>query len=270
MTMVAMGFGSGCVAGADDDAAPELDGPSDPDDGGTAPSTDDSDGGSAMIDDEVCMAAQDAQPAHFAFDVGEWALDEDAVQWTLIGACTVDAVTIADDAISTALTCMDGAAGPYAVTLDVADASGDPSWAAGDSVDMQAEVADNGGGLVDDPQGGIGRSFLWSEVSLRRASDGALLVAGASGPGSLSIFEPLLYDEIGPCAPVEPCSADEAAPLQVSVAEAAGESIVFVGGQHAELPLGDGTTLVIDAPRLHATGDCHFGSDFSVVARRMD
>jgi len=220
------------------------------------------------IDEEACIAEPDAGPSSFALDVGDWPIEDDFYSGTLEGSCTVTSVTVSADLIATVLECMDGDAGPYVVTFDVAAASGAPTWAANDEVDLHVSANDDQGGIVDEPAGPTSRTFVHTAASLRRPSDGALLVAGVSGAfGFAGVFAPLELTSLGGCWQSEEGCGDDV-PLQYTLREGDGEPIVLTGGHHAELPLADGTTLVIDLPRAHL-GDCHFGESFRLAARRM-
>jgi hypothetical protein len=260
----------GCVATSEDDPSEDESVSSAESGEGPGSTTEDPTSEGGTIDAEACDAAADAAPSHFALDVGEWEIDDEFFAGTLQGSCTVLAVDVSSDVIATELECMDGDAGPYAVALTVAAAAGTPAWAADDEVDLLAVVSDSQGGLTDD-EAPVGRTFLHAGASLRRASDGALLVVGASGSIDIEdLFAPLDIELMGACASVEPCSSDADAALQYALSEQNGEAILLTGGQHGELALADGTTLVIDAPRAHSTSDCHFGSDYALAARRME
>lgn len=269
MVVVGSMVGVGCVADPDGDPSADAESAADPDEG-SASATDPGEGEGGDVDVEACAAASDAAPSGFALDVGEWEIEDEFFSGSLQGSCTVTGVEVSNEIIATELECMDGDAGPYVVLLDVAAAAGSPTWAVDDDVDLLANVSSNQGGLTDDPDGGTARTFLHAGASLRRASDGALLVMGASGAiGIDDLFAPLELALLGQCGEVEGCSADDDVPLQFTLRESDGESILLTGGQHAELALADGATLVIDAPRAHATSDCHFGTDYGLAARRM-
>jgi hypothetical protein len=270
----------GCVADSDEDPPADAESATDPDDGG-ASSTDPDDGATSATGDptdeggevepDACAAPADAMPSGFALDLGAWLIEDEFFSGSLQAACTITEVDVSTDVIVTALECMDGDAGPYIVTIDVAVAAGTPTWAVDDDVDLLAIVSNNQGGLSDDPDGGAALEFLHGGASLRRASDGALLVMGVSGALDPidGLFAPLELELLGICGEVEGCSSDDDVPRQFTLRERDGDAILLTGGQHAELALADGTTLVIDAPRAHATSDCHFGSDYGIAARRM-
>jgi hypothetical protein len=262
--MVASVMGMGCAAESEDDPSADGESAADPDEG---PSNDAGEG-DPPLDVDACMEAADAASSGFLLDVGDWELDE-FFSGTLEATCSITAVDSDAEVITTTLDCMDGDAGPYEVTLAVAAAPGTPAWAVDDDVDLFVVASENQGGLTDEPAPHA-RTFIHSGASLRRQGDGALLIAGADGDIDIEeLFAPLVLASVGACGEVEPCSSDEDEPVQYSLREGDGAPILVTGGHHAELPLADGSTLVIDAPRAHVTSDCHFGEDVSFAARRM-
>jgi len=58
--------------------------------------------------------------------------------------------------------------------------------------------------------------------------------------------------------------------LQHLIGEPGGETVVVTGGKRSELPLQDGSVLVVDAERAHSNNDdCHY-YDMSLAVRRVN
>jgi hypothetical protein len=223
-------------------------------------------------DQTACDAPADAAPAGFSLDLGDWVVLSEFGSTAVDGECTVSSITDADDRITTALSCVDGDAGPYEVEIQVASADGTPTWAAGDAVTIAAELSDNDqGGLVEEANGGIGASYVHALVSLRDDEGGLLLVGASTQANEVeAAFAPLEMELLGACDPFAPCAENHAdTPLQFALSEPAGAEVTLTGGQHAELALTDGTTLVVDAPRAHQSDDCHFAYEYVLAARRI-
>jgi hypothetical protein len=208
-------------------------------------------------------------------DLGDWVLSDETVAWQIEGDCVVVSVTDSGGVLETQLDCMDGEMGPHRVTVEVASAPGTPTWGEGDALTLAASIATNGGGIVggDDP---VFDHFPYlSTTSLRRVSDGALVLGAidgsASPAGVLAPFDVEVNKSV--CGEVNGCAADpdlpDELPLQFSVGESGGEELLVTGGQAAELTLADGTTLYIDAPYAHAISSCHENTYYDLVARRM-
>ncbi len=274
---------TGAVAGSTDAGGATADdgGPGGTETGGAGSGGFDA-GGSEAADGETetgdvpaaCEAEGEAGSAAHHIDLGDWVLSDDQVQWDIEGACVVASVSEVGETLETQMDCMDGDAGPHSVTFEVSAPPGEPTWAAGDDVELVASLATNGGGIVGGGDG-LGSHFSYlSAVGLKRASDGALLVAAVDGATGLPlVLSPLnVAVNVTACGEVQGCSTGDLPqelPLQFTVEEAGGEALTMTGGNGAQLALSDGTTLNIEAPRAHAVSDCHANSSFRVVAARL-
>lgn len=273
------GLVSGCGGPEDGDAdAMSLDGggtEGDPtggsEDAGEPDGGSQADGGEGSggmpADAEACDAAPTAGPATFFLDISALPVEEyenDALEVP----CAVSSVTADSATWTTELECTLAGGEVVVSSLSVAGLSaGTPAWATGEMVTLRAGIwnPSHQGGLIEPGlEGGSGLEA--SSAVLRRESDGAFLVGGGRG---LGILAPLEVEQVGVCGEVEPCSSDADAPMQATITEPGGESVLLTGGQHVELPLSDATTAVIDAEHYHLSSDCHNATAIQVVGRRV-
>jgi hypothetical protein len=241
-----------------DDAATEAD---DADPSGADESSD-----TGPVDADACDAPPDAVQVEFALDTAEFPTGPEQDQqdggegstiFSYDAACTVTAVDVDGGVVTTALDCLFDEL-PVSTSLSVsAPVTGTPAWSSGEAVVLSASA------WLVPADGSVDASW----AGLHRASDGSLLVGGGYGMGFVS---PLTVDDVVACTVVEPCIGDAAAPLQGFIGEPGGESVLLTGGQHAELPLADGTTMQIDPERYHSDTSCHgYGPDIRVTMRRV-
>ena len=251
----ATGSGSGETSTADEGAETATAA----EQGGTEESGDE-----GPMDMDACEAMADALSIAFALDTTEFPTGpeqnpqegpEGSTYFDYEAACTVSAVEVGSGVVTTDLDCMIDDV-PVSTSLSVAaPVAGTPAWSTGEQVALTTTAWLNGKSL----------DAGWG--ALHRMSDASLLVGGGS---SLGFISPLTIDDVSPCAVVEACTGDPAAPLQGLIGEPGGEGVLLTGGQYSELPLADGTIMQVDPEWYHSDTSCHgYGPRIAVAFRRV-
>ncbi|MCY1070371.1 hypothetical protein OV090_36850 [Nannocystis sp. RBIL2] len=201
-----------------------------------------------------CEEADPSADAGFELSFQEW----DAGQFADVDVpCAIDAVTVAGDAVTTAMTCeVDGASEPASLRFAVA-AEGPVDWEAGLAVRLRIE-----------------KNFEFATkriVQLRAAADDEILVVAVSGgtdnnSGYADAFLPLSYGYSQAC---EAGDTEGGAPGQIDLG-GPGEAELHLGAHHrGSLPIDAEHAYAVDVGEVAVGGSNNFPVSQEVLLRRI-
>ncbi|PCC68395.1 hypothetical protein SAMN02745121_05038 [Nannocystis exedens] len=215
-----------------------------------APKDGDTDGGPPA----ACEMPDPAADAAFELTFADW----DAGQFADVDVqCVVDAVTVAGDAVTTAMTCeVDGGSAP--ASLRFAEAPEGPvDWAAGLAVRLQIE-----------------KNFEFATkriVQLRAAADDAILAVAVSGgtdnnSGYPQAFLPLVYGYSQVC---EGGETDGGTPAQIDLSGPGEAELHLVAHHRGSLPIDAEHAYAVDVGEVVVGDSNHFPVSQEVLLRRV-
>jgi hypothetical protein len=173
--------------------------------------------------------------------------------------CVVDAVTVADAAVTTAMTCeVDGAPEPASLRFAVAP-EGAVDWEAGLAVRLQIE-----------------QDFDFAAkriVQLRVAADDAILAVVTSGgmdnnSGYPEAFLPLVYGYSLVCEGTED-TGGSVMPVQIDLSDPGKAELHLISHHRGSLPIDAEHAYAVDAGEVAVDGSPHYPVSQAVLLRRV-
>ncbi|MDC0716347.1 hypothetical protein [Nannocystis bainbridge] len=173
--------------------------------------------------------------------------------------CVVDGVTVADAAVTTAITCeVEGAPEPASLRFAVAP-EGAVAWDAGAAVRL----------LVD-------KNFDFASrriVQLRAAADDAILVVAVSGgidnnSGYPEAFLPLVYDFSSVC-PVSDDTGGDGTPAQIDLSDPGKAELHLISQHRGSLAIDAEHAYAVDAGEVVIGESNHYPVSQEVLLRRV-
>lgn len=220
-------------------------------------------------DEPSCDPRRSAVEADFALVLeDDWAREDrlfNTDSHELDVHCTVDAVLVSSSNSITQMTCDDeGTPRGALLTLAPSPVWGAVAWSAGDELRVRSWA-------TFDTDLGLG---AFRELTVRRADDDALLVAGILNErlsqSEVAPFAPLAIEPLGRCPIHDGIAGEVPSMFDLRITNPAGVEETALRGQYGELPAGDGSGDVYRIAVAQAQGGlcCHFTEWYEVLIQR--